>query len=240
MMIMILSTVLNNELKNLKISVVLPCRNEEGALGDCLRTIKKVLADNSLTGEIIVSDSSSDHCPEIARDFGAIVVKHDLVGYGRAYLEGFKHLTGDIIIMGDPDGSYDFREIPNFLKALSDKDLVIGSRFRGNIAKGAMPWSHRYVGSPLILSLMRHLYGLELTEPSTGFVAIRRLALEKLVLRQPGMEFASEFLAEAKKRGLRIGEFAIDYRLRQGASKLHTLRDGFRHLSFLVGRWIKN
>jgi len=220
--------------------MVLPCRDEEDALGACLSTIKKVLSDNSLWGEIIVSDSSSDRSPEIAKDFGVIVVKHNKIGYGNAYLEGFKKITGDVVIMGDPDGSYDFNEILNFLDALDCNDVVVGSRFKGKMERGAMPWSHRYLGSPLILFLMRNLYGLNLTEPSTGFVAIRKDALDKMKLRQTGMEFASEFLVEAKKRGLKIGEIAIDYHLRRGESKLRTFRDGFRHLNFLIKRRIGN
>lgn len=226
------------ETKKEKISVVLPCRNEEASLGDCLDKIKDVFIRHKLTGEIIVSDSSSDKSPDIAMSEGALLVKHDKVGYGTAYLEGFKHLTGDIVVMGDPDGTYDFMEIPNFLKAITDCDLVVGSRFRGRMEKGAMPWVHRYLGSPLILLLMNFLYGLKISEPSTGFVAIRKTALDRLVLKQTGMEFASEFLVEAKSKNLKIKEIPIDYHVRLGISKLHTLRDGFRHLFFLLKRRI--
>jgi len=221
-----------------KISVVLPCRNEENSLGDCLAIIKKVFADYSLIGEIIVSDSSSDQSPDIARKAGVVLVKHDKIGYGNAYLEGFKLLTGDIVIMGDPDGSYDFFDIPRFLAELVDCDLVVGSRFRGEMSKGAMPFLHRYLGNPIILFLLRHLYQLDLTEPSTGFLAIRKLSLDRLELKQVGMEFSSEFLVEAKKQGLKIKEIPIDYHRRQGLSKLRTWRDGIRHLTFILKRWM--
>ncbi|MCX6713009.1 MAG: glycosyltransferase family 2 protein [Candidatus Vogelbacteria bacterium] len=226
------------ENKTPKLSIVLPCRNEAAALGACLEKIKKTLVDNNLTGEIIVSDSSTDGSDEVARRAGVRVVKHNQIGYGRAYLEGFKGATGEIIIMGDPDGSYDFTEIPNFLVALADKDLVVGSRFKGKMERGAMPWLHRYVGSPIILLLMRAFYGLKLSEPSTGFVAVRKDALDKLELKQPGMEFASEFLVEAKAKGLKMGEIPIDYHRRLGSSKLRVWRDGWRHLIFILKRRI--
>ena len=106
--------------------------------------------------EIIVSDSSSDNSPKIAKELGARVIKHNKEGYGIAYLEGFKAAKGKYIICMDADGSYDFNEIPKFIKYLNKEyDFVIGNRFRGKIEKQAMPLLHRYVGSPVLSAILR-------------------------------------------------------------------------------------
>ncbi len=118
-----------------ELSVVLPCRNEEEALENCIHQITNVLEVNGVRAEIIVSDSSSDRSAEIARRHGIILVKHDKEGYGMAYLEGFKAACGKYIFCADPDGSYDFVEIPRFLEYLREGyDFVIGNRFKGRIA----------------------------------------------------------------------------------------------------------
>ena len=135
--------------------------------------------------------------------------------------------------MGDPDGSYDFDEIPRFLKELENFDLIIGSRFLGEIRRGAMPFSHRYIGNPIIRILLR-FNGLRIKETCTGFIGIRRALIQNLNLKQPGMEFSSEFLIRAKKNNLKMKEIPIIYYPREGKSKLNEIRDGLRHFSFLI------
>ncbi len=121
--------------KNPEISIILPCRNEEAGLDFCLKQIKKIIKEKNLSAEIIVSDSSSDNSPKIAKKNDTILLKHDKVGYGIAYLEAFKIAKGKYIFMADADGTYDFGEIPNFTKQLKRSyDLVLGNRFAGKIA----------------------------------------------------------------------------------------------------------
>lgn len=215
-----------------KISVVLPCRNEEKSIGICIEKINEIL--DGMDYEIIISDSSTDNSAEIAKRLGAKVVKHER-GYGNAYIEGFKHTEGDYIVMGDSDGTYDFLEIPRFLKKL-DKgyDFVLGSRFEGKMEDGAMPWLHRHVGSPLFNFLIRGIYGVKITDSHSGFRAIRRDALQKLDLKSPGMEFASEMIINASRTGLRIAEVPITYRKRIGKSKMRSFRDGWRHVKCII------
>ena len=100
------------------VSIVLPCRNEAAAIGICINQIKQVLVENDIDGEIIVSDSSKAKSPIIANELGAKVVIHEKIGYGNAFLEGLKYAKGKFIIMGDADGTYDFRNIPLFLRYL--------------------------------------------------------------------------------------------------------------------------
>jgi len=219
----------------MKISVILPCRNEELALPSCLRQIREVVEDNNLDAEIIVSDSSSDKSPEIALRAGAILVKHDKEGYGNAYLEAFKVAKGDFIFMADCDGSYDFREIPKFIRCLEmGYDFVMGDRFGGRIEEGAMPALHKHVGNPLLSGLFRLFFKSNIKDVHCGMRAISRKALDKLDLQTVGMEFASEMVIKAIRHNFRIAQVRINYFKRKGNSKLKSFSDGWRHLRFML------
>jgi glycosyltransferase involved in cell wall biosynthesis len=218
-----------------EISIILPCRNEEKALGFCFENIKEVIKKNNLDAEIIVSDSSSDKSPEIAKKWGVVLVKHDKEGYGNAYLEGFKHAKGKYIFMADADGTYDFREIPKFIHYLKNGyDFVIGNRFGGRIEKKAMPWSHKYLGNPVLSFLLRSFFKTKIRDAHCGMRAIKKDALVKLDLKTTGMEFASEMIIKALKNNLKIKEIPINYFCRKGKSKLRSLSDGWRHLRFML------
>ncbi|HRY36595.1 MAG TPA: glycosyltransferase family 2 protein [Candidatus Magasanikbacteria bacterium] len=222
-------------MSNKLISVILPCRNEEEALPKCLQTIQKIIAEQKLNAEIIVSDSSVDSSPKIALDFGVILVKHDQEGYGRAYLEGFQAAKGDFFFIADCDGTYDFAEIPNFIKFLQEGyDFVIGNRLKGKIDKGAMPWLHRYVGSPVLNFIFRLFFRRKIGDINCGMRAFTKESLQKMKLKTAGMEFASEMIIKAVKKDLHIKEVIIDYHTRLGKSKLKTFADGWRHLRFML------
>lgn len=138
-----------------EVSVIIPAKNEEATIADCISKIAEIFRRESIKGEIIVADSSTDKTPEIARRMGAKVVKSPSEGYGSAYMTGFEAAKGEYIIMGDADDTYDFHEIPRFIKLLRENkaDLVLGSRVKGSILPDSMPWLHRYVGNPLPPSL---------------------------------------------------------------------------------------
>ena len=106
-----------------KVSIILPCRNEQEAIGFCLEEIEKTLKQYNLDSEIIVSDSSTDNSTEIASSKGVKVVKHNQEGYGLAIKEGIKNASGEIIIYADVDGTYDFKEIPKFIKIFRSKGI---------------------------------------------------------------------------------------------------------------------
>ena len=131
---------------------MVPSLNEERTIGICINKIREVFEKYGIDGEIIVVDSSDDKTPHIAKSLGAKVVTPDRKGYGYAYLYGFKHASGKYLILGDADNTYDFLEIPKLLEPLmkDEADLVIGSRFKGEIKGGAMPWLHRYIGNPIL------------------------------------------------------------------------------------------
>lgn len=217
------------------VSVLLPCLNEEEALSQTVKTIENVFEKNNIDGEIIVIDNgSTDRSAAIAKGLGVSYVFESRRGYGRAYMAGFPHAHGTYIIMGDPDGSYDFNDLPRFLVNLTEFDVVLGSRFKGRILAGAMPALHRYVGNPIIKFVLYILHGVSVSEPSTGFIGIRRNALMQLALREPGMEFSSEMLVQIKKCNLTLREIPIIYHVRLGESKLRSWRDGLRHMRYLL------
>lgn len=217
------------------VSVVLPCLNEEDGIGPSIEKIQRVFAAHEIPGEIVVVDNgSTDNTAQIVQRYDIRYVYEPARGYGNAYRAGFAAAAGTHIIMGDPDSSYDFDEIPRFLKELQHFDAVLGSRFLGTMESGAMPFLHRYIGNPGMLLLFRTLFGLRLTEPSTGFLGFRRELLPALRLSEPGMEFSSEMLVRIHRKGFRLTEIPIDYGVRTGTSKLRSFRDGFRHLFFLL------
>lgn len=218
-----------------EISIVLPCQNEEKTLLFCLRKIKETILKNHLSAEIIVSDSSIDQSPEIAKKEKVILVKHDKDGYGRALKEGFKFAKGKYIFFADADATYNFEEIPFFIEELKKGyDLVIGNRFGKKMEKGAMPFLRRYIGNPLFSLLFRIFFGIKLKDPHSGVRAFKKEILKKLDLQTNGMEFASEMLIKAKKNNLKIKEIPALYFKRQGRSKLKNFSDGWQHLRLII------
>jgi glycosyltransferase involved in cell wall biosynthesis len=218
-----------------EISVILPCRNEEQGLAFCLDQIKKTLKENNLSAEIIVSDSSVDKSPEIAKKAEVILIKHDKEGYGMAYIEAFKLARGKYIFMADADASYSFAEIPNFISELKNGyDFVIGNRFAGEIQQGAMIFSHRYIGNPVLSFILRLFFHTKIRDSQCGVRAIKKSALGKLNLQTGGMEFASEMIIKALKNNLKIKELPVNYYCRKGKSKMRSLVDAWKHLRFML------
>lgn len=219
-----------------EVSVVIPTKNEEKSIGICVEKIQSVFKEHNIYGEIIVSDSSTDSTPEIAKALGAKVVVPDKLGYGYAYRYGFANASGDYIVMGDGDNTYDFVDIPRLLEPLKrgDADLVIGSRFKGEIKKGAMPWLHKHIGNPVLTWFLNSFFTANVSDAHSGFRAFTKEGWKSMRLRSRGMEFASEMIIEAMRRGLRIKEVPITYYPRGGESKLSSFNDGWRHLKFML------
>lgn len=222
--------------ENPVLSVILPCLNEEAGLEFCLPRIRSVLARIEVPAEVIVADNgSADRSAGIARQHGARVVQELAPGYGAACMKGFETARGEYLFLADADGTYDFGEIPNFFAALRQgSDFVIGNRFRGRIDPGAMPWSHRHIGNPVLSSILRLFFKTRIHDTHCGMRAITRSAYQDLSLMTTGMEFASEMIVMALKKHLRILELPVNYHRRQGVSKLRRLPDGWRHLRFML------
>jgi len=220
------------------ISIVIPALNEEGIVGKTVKSIPLTeLKEKGMDVEVVVVDNAStDNTAKEATDAGARVVREDNRGYGNAYLRGFKESKGDIIVMGDADGTYPLNTTYEFVQPLltGDYDMVMGSRLKGEIKKGAMPALHRYVGNPFLTWLLNALFKAGISDAHCGMRAIRREALDKLNLHSTGMEFASEMIIEAARENLKIAELPITYYPRIGDSKLSSFSDGWRHLRFMM------
>ena len=219
-----------------EISVVMPCLNEAGSVGTCIEKAWEGIAKTGLTGEVVVSDNgSTDDSVAVATSAGARVVRQPERGYGNAYLKGFAEARGRYIIMGDSDGSYDFTQIDRLVEPLREGyDYVLGSRFAGRILPGAMPWSHRYIGNPVLTGVLNRLFKVESSDAHSGMRAFTSDAYRRMALQSAGMELASEIVINAAKAGLRGTEVPITYHPREGESKLNSMRDGWRHLRFML------
>ena len=227
----------------MQISVVIPCLNESATIGICIGKAKMALKEMKAEGEIIVADNGSeDSSVRIAESLGAKVIHQPRRGYGNACRAGIEVAGGSYIVMGDADDTYDFGEIPKFVGMLDEGyDLAMGSRLRGEILPGAMSWSHR-LGNLFLTGLLNLLFKAGVSDAHCGMRAFRRDAYERMGLRSEGMEFASEMVIAAVKRDMRIGEVPIRYypRDERSSSKLRTLRDGWRHLRFMLGYRLKD
>jgi glycosyltransferase involved in cell wall biosynthesis len=218
-----------------KVSVVIPCLNEEETIEACVQRALDALEEAGLSGEVVVADNASeDDSARFASQAGATVVHEPRRGYGRAYLAGFSAARGEYIVMADADLTYDFGEIPRFVAELDNgAQLVMGDRM-DNIQPGAMPWLHRYVGNPVLSGVLNLFFRTGVRDAHCGMRAFRRDILPALDLRTSGMEFASEMVIRASKERLDIRQLAIEYHPRGGESKLSSFRDGWRHLRFLL------
>jgi glycosyltransferase involved in cell wall biosynthesis len=218
------------------VSVIIPCMNEEKTIGAVIRKAFLTLRNEGIGGEIIVSDNSTDNSGKIAEESGARIVIPQKKGYGNAYLEGFRHARGTIIVLADADNTYDMGEMPKFFKPLlaGEADFVMGARLKGDIKKNAMPWLHRYIGNPVLTWTLNRLFKTNISDAHSGMRAITREAYDKLDMKSEGMEFASEMVIEAARKKIRITEVPIAYYPRQTPSKLHSWGDGWRHLRFMM------
>lgn len=219
------------------VSVVIPCLNESMTLAAAIG-LAKDLIESVGGGEVVIADNgSTDDSIQIAEREGARVVRVENKGYGAALQGGFAAAKGPILVMGDADTTYDFREAKVLVdRVRSGADLAMGSRLRGHIAKGAMPPLHRYLGTPVLTMIIRVLYGLKITDCNCGMRAFTKDAYVKMGVTSTGMEFASEMLCKSAKRGLKVTEDPISLGCdpRDREPHLHTWRDGWRHLMLIL------
>ena len=230
-----------------ELSVVMPCLNESATVGVCVKKALVALESRGIRGEVIVADNgSTDGSQQIARDLGARVVDVETRGYGSALRAGIAAARGRYVLMGDADDSYDFSHLDRFVEKLREGyDLVMGNRFQGGILPGAMPPLHRYLGTPVLTAITRLFFRSPVGDINCGLRGFRKEAIESLGLRTLGMEYAGEMIVKASMFGLRIAEIPTtlspDGRSKGRAPHLHTWRDGWRHLRFLLlysPRWL--
>ncbi len=233
----------------IEFSIVMPCLNEAETLETCVRKALRALAENKISGEVIIADNgSTDGCQEIATRLGARVVPVTAKGYGNALMGGIAAARGKFILMGDADDSYDFLEAPKFLAKLREGfQLVQGCRLPsggGTVMPGAMPWSHRWIGNPGFSFLARWMFHAPIHDAYCGLRAFRKDYYESLDQRCTGMEFATEMILKSGLRRAKISEVPItlhpDGRITR-RPHLRTFRDGWRTLRLYLlfsPRWL--
>ncbi|HXN66863.1 MAG TPA: glycosyltransferase family 2 protein [Bradyrhizobium sp.] len=232
-------------IEGLELTILLPCLNEAETIETCIDKAMSYLAGSDVRGEVLVADNgSTDGSQQLAAAKGARLVQVRDRGYGSALRNGILAACGRYVVMGDADDSYDLSDLGLFVARLREGyDIVMGNRFRGGIAPGAMPFLHRYLGNPVLSFLGRLFFDVKVGDFHCGLRAFNRERVQALNLHTTGMEFASEMLISAAVRSYRICEVPTTLK-KDGRSRpphLRTWRDGWRHLSFLLmlsPRWL--
>ena len=229
----------------MELTVLMPCLNEAETVATCVRKAAGFLAEHGIDGEVLVADNgSTDGSQQLAREAGARVITVADPGYGNALLGGIMAADGEYVIMGDADDSYDFTALMPFVEQLrAGADLVMGNRFKGGIAPGAMPPLHRYLGNPVLSFIGRLLFRSRIGDFHCGLRGFRPSQVLALGLQASGMEFASEMVVKATLAGQRITEVptTLSPDGRSRPPHLRSWRDGWRHLRFLLlfsPRWL--
>jgi glycosyltransferase involved in cell wall biosynthesis len=222
----------------LQVSVILPCLNEAETMEVCVTKAVTTLRRLGLRGEVVVIDNgSTDDSVGIATRCGARVVHETRRGYGSALMRGAEEARAPFIIMADADDSYDLTDLERFVRGLeAGNDLVMGTRIRGAIDPGAMPWLHRWIGNPILTGLLNLLFRAGVSDAHCGMRGFTKDAYRRMQLQTTGMEFASEMIIKAALGNLRIAEIPITLH-RDGRSRpphLRSFRDGWRHLRFML------
>ena len=232
-----------------ELSVVMPCLNEADTLATCIGKAQRALEQSGIKGEIVIADNgSNDGSQDIATRMGARLVHVKTRGYGSALKGGIEASLGKYVIMGDADDSYDWLELPKFVMKLREGyDLVQGCRLPvggGRVMPGAMPKSHRWLGNPGLTWLARKWFGVTFNDVYCGMRGFTRELYDRLDLRSPGMEFATEMLIKACRYKASVSETPItlhkDGRIAH-PPHLRTIRDGWRTLRFFLlssPRWL--
>mgnify|MGYP001578493928 CR=1 FL=1 len=222
----------------LELSIVIPCLNEEKTVGSCVEQSLAALKKYKIRGEVVVCDNNStDRSAAIAKRTGARVVVEKKPGYGNACIRGLKAARGKYLLKLDADGSYDPFELDKFLKHLRQGwEVVMGSRYKGRILPRAMPWSHQYIGNPILTMAANIFCKGGISDLCCGMKAFTAAAFRKMKLNTPGMEFGPETTIRARQNGLSLKEVPISYhtdgRLRK--SNLNQWRDGIRDFVFIL------
>lgn len=222
----------------MKLTILMPCLNEAETLAQCIRKARGWIERSGVDAEVLIADNgSTDGSQALAVANGARVVDVPAKGYGSALYHGSMCAKGEYIIMGDSDDSYDFSKLDAFMEKLDQGyDLVMGNRFMGGIAPGAMPWKNRFIGNPVLTAIGRMLFSCPAKDFHCGLRGFRKDAFLRMDLRTTGMEFASEMVIKANLFKMKIAEVPTTLS-KDGRSRpphLRPWRDGWRHLRFML------
>lgn len=217
------------------LTILMPCLNEEHTISFCINKAKRFISKQNIEAEILVVDNGSeDDTKNIAQSLGARVVEESNKGYGNALRRGISEAKGEYIIMADGDGSYDFEKLEAFIESFrKGYDFVCGNRFKGGIKKGAMPFSHR-LGAPFLSFCARLKHKVPIKDFHCGLRGFRTALAQSMQFNTTGMEFATEIIFKFKDYSMTEVPIVLHKDKRLGKPHLRTIRDGFRHLHYIL------
>ena len=225
-------------------TILMPCLNEEESIAICIEKVQRYIKKSGIHAEILIADNgSTDNSVNIASSYQANVVFVAQRGYGAAIRGGIPYAKGKFIITGDTDDAHDLENLDLFVEKLREGyNLVVGNRFLGGIEEGAMPWLHRYLGTPVLSFIGRTLFGVKVGDFNCGLRGYTKELALKMNLKTNGMEFASEVIINAALCKAKVVEVPTKVlpSKRSRPSYLHTWRDGWRNLSLMIRSFIKN
>jgi glycosyltransferase involved in cell wall biosynthesis len=218
----------DDDVDNTELSIVIPALNEELTIREFVSWCLEGLADAGVRGEILIIDSSTDATPRLAREAGARVLRVPKRGLGRAYKDAIPCIRGRWILMGDADCTYDFRAVAPFVEKFREGfEYVMGSRFKGSIEPGAMPWLHRRVGTPVTTWILNRLFSSRFSDIHCGMRGITRDALIRMDLQSESWEYASEMVLKSVQMQLRTAEVPVSFLKDQEGRLSHHKRAGW-------------
>ena len=225
-------------MKNIYLTILFPCLNEELTIGKCIKEAKKNLKNKEFNYEILVVDNgSTDKSVQICKKLGARVIYENKKGYGSALITGIKNCKGKYTIMLDSDYTYSLYNIDLYLNKIKEGyDLIVGNRFTGLMEKGAMPFFNKYFGNPILSFIGKKMFPCNVNDFHCGLRIFNTEKIRNLNLKCEGMEFASEMIAKACLSNLKIGELEVKLRKtnRNRKSHLKPIRDGLKHIIILT------
>lgn len=220
-----------------ELTILIPALNEEETIEICIKKALKFIKDNNINGEVLIADNNStDNTSQIAKENGVRVINVNHKGYGNTLTEGIKNAQGKYTIIGDADNSYNFFELEDFISKLREGyDLVIGNRYGKTMEKGAMPFTHKYIGTPVLSFLIRTKYKVPLKDINCGLRGFVTEKLLQLNCSAEGMEYASEMIIKAKESNLKMIEIPINFYkdTRNKKPHLKSVKDGIRHMKVI-------
>lgn len=224
-------------MNDIELTILMPCLNEETTLPTCIKKAQEFMKKENLNAEILIADNgSTDKSVKLAKKYGVKVVHVKEKGYGNALRYGTLEAKGKYVIMADSDDSYNFLEIKPFLDKLREGyEFVIGNRLKGKIEKHAMPFTHRYIGTPVLSLLIRRKYKVKIYDVNCGLRGYCNKKIIELNCTSSGMEYASEMIIKAQKQHLKIIEIPINFYKdgRKRKPHLNAIKDGIRHLKVI-------
>jgi glycosyltransferase involved in cell wall biosynthesis len=220
-----------------ELSIVIPACDEALTVGEFVDWCREGMAEAGILGEVLIVDSSTDATAQIAVDHGARVLRVPRRGLGQAYIDALPYIRGRYVLMGDADCTYDFRQLGAFVHQFRDGyEFVMGSRWKGSIEPGSMPWLHRHLGTPVTTWILNLLYGSTFSDIHCGMRGLTRDALMRMGLQSPSWEYASEMVLKSVHMRLRTTEVPVAFLKDREGRVSHHKRLGW--LSPYQAAWI--